>query len=62
MVHKNKPSSETRDKRKFVDDKYFQPYTQPKMIEAAKELLCREDISEEAFLGAQAVLMLNGLI
>ncbi len=55
-------SVESNKKRKFVTDKHFVPYTKPKMVNAAHEMLCDENISEEAFLGAQGVLLLNGLL
>jgi hypothetical protein len=31
-------------------------------VEAAHAILCKETQSEEAFLGAKAILMLNGLV
>jgi hypothetical protein len=51
-----------RNKSKFINDKVFNEYTQPKMLDAAQEMLCNEEISEEGFLGAQAVLLLNGVL
>ena len=57
-----KKGKETAKKNRFVNDKYFQPYTEPRMIDAAKAMLEDESISEEGFLGAQAVLFLNGLL
>lgn len=59
---KDKLSTQKRGKRKFVNDKYFGEYTEPNMVAAAEEMLVNEDISEEGFLGAQAVLLLNGLL
>ncbi len=49
-------------KSKFINDKHFKGYQKPKMVEAAQDLLCKEEISEEAFLGAQAILLLNDMI
>lgn len=49
-------------KSKFINDKYFKEYTRPKMVDAAQEMLCDETLSEEGFLGAQAVLLLNGIL
>ncbi len=49
-------------KSKFINDKHFNGYTQPKMVEVAQEILSHENISEEAFLGAQGVLLLNGIL
>ena len=49
-------------KRKFINDRYFGEYTQPKIVDAAQEMLCNETLSEEGFLGAQAVLLINGIL
>lgn len=49
-------------RRKFINADHFQVYTQPKMLDAAQEMLTDECLSEEGFLGAQAVLMLNGIL
>jgi hypothetical protein len=40
----------------------FSTYQKPQMVAQAKEMLCNENISEEGFLGAQAVLLLNGML
>lgn len=52
----------TRNKRKFATDNVLSPFTQPAMVEAAESMLTLEGLSEEGFLGAQAVLMLNGIL
>ena len=46
----------------FSKDKVFDLYQSPKLVLAANAILGQPDQSEEAFLGAQAVLLLNGLI
>lgn len=52
----------TREKSKFITSSAFSTYSAPKLIEAAEDVLTRSEQSEEAFLGAQAVLLINGLI
>lgn len=37
-------------------------YCSDELLNQARELLAKDDQSEEAFLGAQGVLMLHGLI
>lgn len=59
---KNDAMPPKHKKSKFVKDKYFKPYTQPNMVDVAQEMLCDENLTEEGFLGAQAVLLLNGLL
>lgn len=49
-------------KRKFTSDAVLAPYTQQAMVDAAESMLTLEGLSEEGFLGAQAVLMLNGIL
>jgi len=49
-------------KRKFTSDSVLSPYTQQAMVDAAESMLTLEGLSEEGFLGAQAVLMLNGIL
>ena len=49
-------------KRSFINDEIFKPYTEPRMVDAARAMLSDEAITEEGFLGAQAVLLLNGLL
>ena len=46
----------------FHRDNAFDLYHSPKLILAASSILDQDDQTEEAFLGAQAVLLLNGLI
>ena len=42
----------------FVDE--LDKFKAPKMLHAAQGLLCQPDIDEDTFLGAQAILMLQG--
>ncbi len=49
-------------KSRFVNDASFHAFTQPTMIRQAQDLLTREDQTEEGFLGAQAILLINGLL
>lgn len=49
-------------KRKFASDQVLSAYTQQAMVDAAESMLTLEGLSEEGFLGAQAVLMLNGIL
>lgn len=63
MMKKNK------DQRVFLDtlskesnDMLATRYRKPTMLNAAQTLLNAEDVSEEAFLGAQGVLLIHGLI
>lgn len=58
----NNPSQTKRSRRKFTQGCDFDMYTRPKMIAAAQEALLNENISEEGFLGAQAVLIMNGIL
>jgi hypothetical protein len=37
-------------------------FCKPEMIVSAQAMLCEQEMSEEAFLGAQCVLLLNGLL
>ncbi len=46
-------------KPRFLDDQSFNLYRQPKVVAVAHEMLCKENISEEAFLGARAVELLS---
>lgn len=46
----------------FMGVKEFTPYIKPKMVHVAHQMLRRENLSEENFLGAQAVLILNGVL
>lgn len=45
-----------------VEDILKEKYHRPEILKAAHELLLQDNLSEETFLGAQAVLLLNGLI
>ncbi len=55
-------SKKVSGKRKFVNDKYLCGYQKPKMVDTAQKMLCDENLSEEGFLGAQAVLLINGIL
>jgi hypothetical protein len=57
--HSTRPASM---RSKFIDDKVFKAYQKPKMVDVAQEMLQKEDLSEEGFLGAQAVLLINGIL
>jgi hypothetical protein len=43
-------------------ERWSEKYGSLEILNVAKEVLQKEDQSEEAFLGAQGVLMLHGLI
>ncbi|MGE0201073.1 MAG: hypothetical protein AB7P76_08905 [Candidatus Melainabacteria bacterium] len=49
-------------KKKQVVDVLRQRYGSEKALNEARKVLERDEQSEEAFLGAQAVLLLNGII
>jgi hypothetical protein len=56
-----------RKSKRFTDTPFtqagvFDIYQSPKLVMAAEAILDQDDQSEEAFLGAQGVLLLNGLI
>jgi hypothetical protein len=59
---KNSKTEKKSPQKQFVNDRCFEPYSKPKMIHAAQEMLCSTNLSEEGFLGAQAVLLLNGIL
>lgn len=47
----------------FLDnERFLSSYTQPRMVNAAQELMTQQDLSEEGFLGIQGVLLLNGIL
>jgi hypothetical protein len=46
----------------MLDRQLLARYTTSGMLYAAQELLNNEGLSEEGFLGAQAILLLNGLL
>jgi hypothetical protein len=46
----------------FTQAGVFDIYQSPKLVMAAEAILDQDDQTEEAFLGAQAVLLLNGLL
>lgn len=61
--HVDKPVIKRKlHKHTFLNDKTLTAYQQPKFVNAAQEMLCEENLSEEGFLGAQAVLLLNGIL
>jgi hypothetical protein len=61
--------TQNKDKRVFLDalskesnDMLATRYRKPTMLNAAQTLLNDEEVSEEAFLGAQGVLLIHGLL
>ena len=46
----------------YKDDHFSKRFATDDMINAAKDILNEAEQTEEAFLGAQAVLLLNGLL
>lgn len=56
-------------KRAFVDqlsssheDILAKRYVKPNLLNTAQELLREDELTEEAFLGAQGVLLINGML
>jgi len=48
--------------RHIEDDLLSAKYMSEAMVQAARDILGQHEQTEDAFLGAQAVLLLNGLL
>ena len=46
----------------FEQDANLNTFQDPALVDVAKQILSKADQSEAEFLGAQAVLLMNGLI
>ncbi len=64
MKQQPKRASFPKKPSPFVDARHFRTFCTPDLVAKAQAILCDEDLceSEEAFLGAQAVLLMNGLL
>lgn len=64
MKQQPKRASFPKKPSPFVDARHFKTFCSQSMVDSAQAILCDESLSdsEEAFLGAQAILLMNGLL